>query len=445
MLPASASDGAMTRVAFATLGCRVNQVDTREIQGRLEARGCETVPFDAPADVVVVNTCTVTSRADFSDRQLIRRAIRANPSARIVVTGCWAQTDPTAVAAIPGVDLVVGAAERHRIGELIEGLAKAPRPRLVVGDLAQGVSMAAAPRARIATRSRAFVKIQDGCQHRCAFCIVPFARGASRSREPKVVVDQVRALVEAGHPEVVLTGIDMGHYGADLFPRTTLAALLRDLAEVPGLRWLRLSSVLPAYFTPELTEAVTSLPVVAPHLHVPLQSGSDAVLRRMRRPYNVAIYTALVEKLAEAIPGLGLGTDLIAGFPGESEADFEGTLRLVEVLPFSYLHVFAYSDRKGTEAARRDGHLPPRVIAERSRRLRALGQAKSLAFRRRMLAAARQVLVLATRDRATGWLAGLTGNYVEVVFDGPDSLMGTLAWVRITDVHPKRTEGERLP
>jgi threonylcarbamoyladenosine tRNA methylthiotransferase MtaB len=435
----------MTRVAFATLGCRVNQVDTREIQGRLEARGCETVPFDAPADVVVVNTCTVTSRADFSDRQLIRRAIRANPSARIVVTGCWAQTDPTAVAAIPGVDLVVGSTDRHRIGELIEGLAKGSRPSLAVGDLAKGVSMAPAPRARIAPRSRAFVKIQDGCQHRCAFCIVPFARGASRSREPKVVVDQVQALVEAGHPEVVLTGIDMGHYGADLYPRTTLAALLRDLAEVPSLRWLRLSSLLPAYFTAELVEAVTSLSVVAPHLHVPLQSGSDAVLRRMRRPYNARIYTALVEKLAEAITGLGLGTDLIAGFPGESDADFEQTLGLVEALPFSYLHVFSYSDRKGTEAARRDGHLPPRVIAERGRRLRALGEAKALAFRRRMLGAAREVLVLATRDRATGRLAGLTGNYVEVDFDGPDSLMGVLAWVRITDVHPKRTEGERLP
>jgi threonylcarbamoyladenosine tRNA methylthiotransferase MtaB len=434
----------MTRVAFATLGCRVNQVDTQEMQGRLEARGCQTVPFDAPADVVIVNTCTVTSRADFSDRQLIRRAIRGNPTARIVVAGCWAQTDPAAAAAIPGVDLVAGAADRHRIGELIEGLAKTARPRIAVHDVRAGVPMAPAPLARAPARSRAFLKIQDGCQHRCAFCIVPFARGASRSREPKVVVDQVRALVEAGHPEVVLTGIDMGHYGADLFPRTTLAALLRDLAEVPGLRWLRLSSVLPAYFTPELIEAVTSLPVVVPHLHVPLQSGSDAVLRRMRRPYNVGIYTVLVEKLAEAIPGLGLGTDLIVGFPGESDVDFAQTLALVQALPFSYLHVFAYSGRKGTEAVRLGGHLPARVIAERSRRLRALGQAKSVAFRTRMLGTVQEILVLATRDRATGRLTGLTRNYVEVVFAGPDSLAGGLAMARITEVHPKRTEGERL-
>ncbi len=434
----------MTTVAFATVGCRVNQVDTQEIQGRLEALGCRTVPFGAPADVVVINTCTVTSRADFTDRQLIRRAVRANPNARVVVTGCWAQTAPAAVAAIPGVDLVVGAAGRNRIGELIKGFGTGERPRMEVGEVRAGGSMAPAPQAAAPGRSRAFLKIQDGCQHRCSFCIVPYARGASRSREPKIVVDQVRALVEAGHPEVVLTGIDMGHYGADLFPRATLAALLRHLAEVPGLRWLRLSSVLPAYFTAELIEAVTSLPVVVPHLHVPLQSGSNAVLRRMRRPYNVDIYAALIEKLDEAIPRLALGTDLIAGFPGETDLDFEQTMRVVDALPFSYLHVFAYSDRPGTEAAQRDGHLPARVIAERSRRLRVLGRAKSLAFRGRLLGTAQEVLVLATRDRGSGRLTGLTGNYVEVTFDGPDSLMGALATVRITHIHPKGTEGERL-
>src|SRR2546426_3685210 len=183
---------AMTTVALATLGCRVNQVDTQEMQGRLEALGCRTVPFDSPADVVIINTCTVTSRADFSDRQLIRRAIRANPKARVVVTGCWAQTNPGAVAAIPGVDLVVGAADRHRIGALLDGLGKAAEARVEVSDAREGVSMAPAPAPRASGRSRAFVKIQDGCQHRCAFCIVPYARGASRSRERKVIADQVR-------------------------------------------------------------------------------------------------------------------------------------------------------------------------------------------------------------------------------------------------------------
>jgi threonylcarbamoyladenosine tRNA methylthiotransferase MtaB len=429
----------MTRVAYATVGCRVNQVDTQELQGRLEALGCRTVSFDSPADVVIVNTCTVTSRADVSDRQLIRRAIRQNPNARVVVTGCWAQTNPDAAGAIPGVDLVVGTTGRDRIGEWILGRAGHP---VETGDLRAGISLPRAPLSRVAARSRAFLKIQDGCQHRCAFCIVPLARGRSRSRDPKVVVEQVRELVETGHPEVVLTGIDMGHYGADLVPRTTLAALLRALAEVPGLRWLRLSSVLPAYFSPELIDAVTTVPVVAPHLHIPLQSGSDRVLRSMRRPYNVRMYASLVEKLAERIPGLGLGTDVIAGFPGETDREFAETERLVRELPFSYLHVFAYSDRRGTEAADRAGHVPAGTIAERSRRLRALGRAKNLAFRRAMAGHAQDVLVLATRDRATGRCVGLTGSYVEVGFDGPDTLMGRFARVRITDVHPARTDGE---
>jgi threonylcarbamoyladenosine tRNA methylthiotransferase MtaB len=435
----------MTRVAFATLGCRVNQVDTGEVQGRLEALGCRTVPFESAADVVVINTCTVTSRADFSDRQLIRRAVRRHPNARIVVTGCWAQTNPEAVAAIPGVDLVVGTADRHRIGELIRRLGPAGRARVEAAEPRAGASMAPAPAAVAAGRSRAFVKIQDGCQHRCAFCIVPWARGPSRSREPEVVVQGVRQLVEAGHPEIVLTGIDMGHYGADLRPRTTLTTLLRALAEIPGLHWLRLSSVLPAYFTPELVEALVSLRPIVPHLHIPLQSGSDAVLRRMRRPYTAAIYRALVEKLAGAIPDLGLGTDLIAGFPGETDADFEQTLGLVDALPFAYLHVFAYSDRRATEAARLGDHLSPRVVTDRSRRLRELGHAKSQGFRARLVGTAREALVLGVRDRATGRLTGLTDNYVAVTFDGPDALMGRLARVRITGVHPTATDGELMP
>jgi threonylcarbamoyladenosine tRNA methylthiotransferase MtaB len=429
----------MTRVAFATLGCRVNQVDTGELQGRLEALGCRTVPFGSKAELVVINTCTVTSRADFSDRQLIRRAIRGHPDARIIVTGCWAQTDPEAVAAMPGVDLVVGSAERHRIADLVRTLSPAgsgPEP---------AATLPTAPPAARRERSRAFVKIQDGCQHRCAFCIVPRARGASRSRDPELVADQVRELVGAGHPEIVLTGIDMGHYGGDLRPRTTLAALLIALADVPGLRWLRLSSVLPAYWTPELIETVVSLPPIVPHLHIPLQSGSDAVLRRMRRPYTASIFRRLIETLAGRIPGLGLGTDLIAGFPGETAEDVERTERFVEALPFSYLHVFAYSDRAGTEAARLADHVPARDVTERSRRLRALGEAKSLAFRSQLVGTVREALVLGARDRASGRLTGVTDNYVEVRFDGPDALRGRLARVRVTGVHPEGTDGDLVP
>jgi threonylcarbamoyladenosine tRNA methylthiotransferase MtaB len=431
-------------VAFATLGCRLNQVDTREMQARLEARGFRTVPLETPADVVVVNSCTVTGRAEVSDRQAIRRAARRNPEGRVVVTGCWAQTDPEAAAAT-GADLVVGNADKHRIADLVESLigeaTRTPSPRVEVSDIATARQIPEAPLSRLPGRSRAFVKVQEGCQHRCAFCIVPVARGASRSQAPDAVLDQVRRLIDAGHVEVVLTGVDLGHYGADLVPRTSLAALLRRMIELRGLRWIRLSSVLPAYFTGELIEVVTGSAVIAPHLHVPLQSGSDRMLRGMRRPYDTRLYTRIVERLAGGIPSLGLGTDLIVGFPGETEEDFVATRATVEALPFSYLHVFAYSDRKGTEASRLPGRVDARVVARRSAILRGLAVERSLAFRGAMVGRAWDVLVLESRDRRTGGLTGLTGNYVEIVFDGPDSLMGTVARVRAVSAEPELTEG----
>jgi threonylcarbamoyladenosine tRNA methylthiotransferase MtaB len=323
--------------------------------------------------------------------------------------------------------------------ELLASLVKRRQPEVRVGEIAAAREVPVAPFTRVSGRSRAFVKIQDGCQHRCAFCIVPVARGGSRSQDPAVVVAQIEALVGAGYHEFTLTGVDIGHYGWDLAPRTTLAALIRRVTEIQGLRWLRLSSVLPAYFTAELIDAVSESPRVAPHLHLPLQSGSDRVLRLMRRPYNVRLYRALVERLAEAVPGLGLGTDLIVGHPGERDEDFAATLDLVRALPFSYLHVFAYSDRKGTEAARLPDRVAAPIIRERSRRLRDLGREKNLDFRRRMVGERREVLVLSERDRETGWLSGLTSNYVEVIFDGPGDLSRRFAAVRITEARADRT------
>ncbi|HWM79080.1 MAG TPA: radical SAM protein, partial [Methylomirabilota bacterium] len=264
--------------------------------------------------------------------------------------------------------------------------------------------------------------------------------GRSRSQEPKVLVEQVGALVETGYGEITLTGVDIGHYGWDLVPRTSLAALVARLAEVEGLRWLRLSSVLPAYFTPELIEAVTTVPIVAPHLHLPLQSGSDRVLRRMRRPYNTAMYRALAEKLAAAIPDLGLGADVIVGHPGEADADFEATMAFVAELPLSYLHVFAYSDRKGTEAARMGDRVPASEIRERSARLRGLGAEKSLAFRRGLLGRSVEVLVL-EGQQAEGTLTGLTSNFVEVTFAGPEGLGRRFATVRLTEADRRGARG----
>jgi threonylcarbamoyladenosine tRNA methylthiotransferase MtaB len=425
-------------VAIATLGCRLNQVESEEMRARLAAAGFAEAAPDGPAGVWVVNSCTVTGRADASDRQLIRRLRREHPEALLIVTGCYAQTDPEAVARIPGVDLVVGNADKHRLPELLGPLLQRPRgpaPDVRVRPMEDVRGVPAAPFTRISGRSRAFVRAQDGCQHRCAFCIVPAARGPSRSQAPEVLVEQVERLVAAGHREVTLTGIDLGHYGWDLVPRLSLAGLLQRLADVRGLRWLRLSSLLPAYLSPELIAVVAGSGRVAPHLHVPLQSGSDRVLRLMRRPYTAGMYRRLVERLVAAVPELGLGTDLIAGHPGEGEEDFARTLELVAALPFSYLHVFAYSDRRGTEAARLPGRVPPAAIRERGRRLRALGEAKRLAFRRALAGRALEAVILDAR--ADGRPTALTGNYVEVALEEEAAPAGRLARIAITDPAPE--------
>src|SRR5215468_1921472 len=428
-------------IAFATLGCRLNQVESQEMRALAEQAGYRAVEAGEPAQVYVVNTCTVTSRADFSDRQAIRRITRANPEALVVVTGCLAQTNPEALARMPGVDLVVGNQEKYRLPELLASSARRPRPELRVAPIDEACAIPSVPVRSVSGRSRAFVKIQDGCQHRCAFCIVPAARGRSRSQEPKAVVEQIEALVEAGYGEVTLTGVDIGHYGWDLYPRTSLAALVTQAAEVSGLRWLRLSSVLPAYFTPALIEAVTSLRAVVPHQHLPLQSGSDRVLRRMRRPYNVRMYRTLAERLTTAISDLGLGADVIVGHPGESETDFEATMDLVRELPLSYLHVFAYSDRKGTEAAQATERVSSAEIRERSRRLRALGDEKSLAFRQKLVGRTVDALVL--QERPDGRHTALTANYVEIDVTGPVGPARSFARVRVARTDGRRTLGER--
>jgi threonylcarbamoyladenosine tRNA methylthiotransferase MtaB len=435
-------DSPPVKVAFTTLGCKLNQYDTTELQALLEARGFRTVPFDEQAELYVINTCTVTARADYSDRQAIRRAIARNPEALVVVTGCYAQTNPDAVAAIPGVDLVLGVHDKYALPDLLAGLRKRVQPRVRVSDVFQPRAMPAIPLRRFAPGyTRAFVKVQDGCQHRCSFCIVPFARGGSRSQPLDIVVAQVEQLVAAGYGEVVLTGVDLGHYGWDLIPRLSLAGLVRRLLDVRGLGRLRLSSILPAYFTPELIETIAGEPRVCRHLHVPLQAGTDRVLRAMRRPYNVRLYRLLIERLADALPDLGLGTDVITGFPGETAEEFAGTEALVTALPFTYLHVFSYSDRRGTEAARLETpRVPPEEVHRRTARLRRLGATKQAGFRRAHVGRVVEVLVLEHRNRDRA-LVGLTGNYLEVAFEGLDALMRGFARVRVVDPGGEQLRG----
>jgi threonylcarbamoyladenosine tRNA methylthiotransferase MtaB len=417
------------RVAILTLGCKVNAYDTAAIGDRLVGAGCRLVDLDNGADVVVVNSCTVTDAADAESRRLARRARRANPGARIVMTGCFAQTQPEAAAAEPAVDRVVGL---NRIEALVEAVTAPERtPRVVVGDSRRERTVQTFGARTFPGHTRAFLKVQEGCDLFCTFCIVPMARGASRSLGAREVLDEVRALAAAGFEEVVLTGVHLGGWGADLRPRGDLAGLVAAIAEHGLVPRLRLSSVDPHEVTEPLLRAMAASPGVCPHLHVPLQAGDDGVLRRMRRRYDTALARERLAMIRELLPDAAIGTDVIAGFPGEDAAAFERTLALVEESPITYCHVFPYSIRTGTTAAKLDGHVPTAVITERARRLRALGERKRQAFARLFDGTDAEVLVETSRDPATGALRGYTRNYLRTRLDGPDAWRGRRVPVRL--------------
>jgi threonylcarbamoyladenosine tRNA methylthiotransferase MtaB len=416
------------RVHIATLGCKVNAYDGATLADRLRAAGCAIVDAHEPADVVVVNSCTVTDAADAESRRLARRARRTNPEARVIVTGCWAQTRPADVAALDAVDHVIGT---NRPDDVIAAVLAPGRDRIQVGPVRRATSVATFGARTFAGQTRAFLKVQEGCDLFCTFCIIPLARGRSRSLPPRAVLSEVEALVAAGFEEIVLTGVHLGGWGHDLTPRLDLAALVEMIAERGLLPRLRLSSIDPHEVTERLLHAVAAAPSVCPHLHVPLQAGDDGVLARMRRRYDAGLARERLAMMRDLLPDAALGTDVIAGFPGEDDAAFERTVAFVEESPYTYLHVFPYSVRTGTTAAKLDGRNAPATIMARARRLRALGHRKRAAFARRFDGTAAEVLVETTRDPATGDLRGYTRNYLRARLDGPDAWRGRRLAVRL--------------
>jgi threonylcarbamoyladenosine tRNA methylthiotransferase MtaB len=418
------------RVAIVTLGCKVNAYDGATIADRLRAAGCAIVEPDAPADVVVVNSCTVTDAADAESRRLARRARRANPAARVIMTGCFAQTSPARAAAEPAVDHVIGL---DRLDALVEAAtAAAPAvPRISVGESRRARAVATFGARTFPGQTRAFLKVQEGCDLFCTFCIVPMARGKSRSLAPRDVLTEMEGLAAAGFAEVVLTGVHLGGYGEDLEPRVDLAWLVAALVEQGLFRRIRLSSIDPHEVTEPLVRLMASSPAVCPHLHVPLQAADDGVLARMRRRYDAALAAERLAMVRELLPDAAIGTDLITGFPGEDDAAFARTLAFVERTPITYAHVFPYSVRRGTTAAKLDGHLPAGVIRERARALRTLAERKRVAFARRFDGAPAEVLVESTRDPKTGRLRGYTRSYLRASLDGPDALAGRVVPVRL--------------
>ncbi|CAM5195875.1 tRNA (N(6)-L-threonylcarbamoyladenosine(37)-C(2))-methylthiotransferase OS=Ureibacillus acetophenoni OX=614649 GN=SAMN05877842_102254 PE=4 SV=1 [Ureibacillus acetophenoni] len=359
----------MATVAFHTLGCKVNHYETEAIWQLFKEQGYERTDFEHQADVYVINTCTVTNTGDKKSRQVIRRAVRQNPDAVICVTGCYAQTSPAEIMAIPGVDIVVGTQDRQKMLGYIDQYRVERQPINAVRNIMKNRVYEELDVPYFTDRTRASLKIQEGCNNFCTFCIIPWARGLMRSRDPQEVIKQAQQLVDAGYLEIVLTGIHTGGYGQD-FKDYNLAQLLRDLeANVKGLKRLRISSIEASQLTDEVIEVLKNSNIVVRHLHIPIQSGSDTVLKRMRRKYTMDFFAERLEKLNDALPDLAITSDVIVGFPGETEEEFMETYNFIAKYKFAELHVFPFSKRTGTPAARMEDQIDEDVKNERVHRL----------------------------------------------------------------------------
>jgi threonylcarbamoyladenosine tRNA methylthiotransferase MtaB len=420
-----------------SFGCRATQADGAAVAADLRARGLDESGHRAAADVVVVNTCTVTAQADRDARQTISRIHRENPGAEILVTGCYAQRRPEDLASLPGVRWVVGNSHKTRIGELLQpaplvaiGNARADyHGGVLLGDIYQQRELLTAPILDAGQdRSRPNLKVQDGCNNRCTFCIIPSVRGYSRSARADWVVEQIRSMQDA-YPEIVLTGINLGRWGRDLDGRPRFHQLLERILSDTEVRKLRISSVEPMDWTEDLLDLVAREPRICKHVHIPLQSGSDAVLKRMRRRYRARHYLGRIERARALMPLGAIGADVMVGFPGETEAEFEETRRFIEQSPFTYLHVFTYSAREGTPAAADPDQVPKRVKKDRNRILRELIDQKHAAFRT-SLAGCEVDAVTLDRPVKSG-TAALTDNFLHVTVDGESLPPAKLMRVRL--------------
>lgn len=423
----------MTKPKFfiTTLGCKVNQFESEAISTCLSQHGWEQINGKGAADVCIINTCTVTGKASMQSRQAIRQAIRSNPGARIIVTGCYAQTGAADIRNINGVDEIVGHDDKHKIPEALIHRNQLPYPLFPENDQCKATIFQQIPVTVCNTRSRPFLKIQDGCNAFCTYCIVPYARGRSRSMPVKEVLRHLAALSESGYHEVVLTGIHMGCYGLDLHPPTTFTRLLQRISAEKVIRRVRLSSIEPRELTDELIETVAGSDQFCRHFHIPLQSGDDHILERMHRPYDTQWFRNRIQSIHQKLPEAAIGVDTLIGFPGETDTAFENTRNLIDNLPISYLHVFPFSPRKGTPASDYADPVAPDVIKERCSVMRMLGKHKKAIFYDQQLKTSAEVLIERQRDRRSGLLKGISSNYVTVLTDGPDQLKNSLVTVRL--------------
>jgi threonylcarbamoyladenosine tRNA methylthiotransferase MtaB len=437
-------------------GCRATQADGAALERQLRERGLTRAGSSTEAAVVILNTCTVTASADQDARSAIRRVCRNNPGARIIVTGCYAQRAPKEVAAITGVELVVGNSHKQKLADYVtptiqnstfvslEELARGSGSRVIVGDIFAHTELLAAPvfdPGAFHEKTRPNLKIQDGCNNRCSFCVIPYVRGRSRSLKLEQVIREVDALVAQGYREIVLSGINLGRWGKELTPRLSFAGMLRAVLRQTSIEKIRISSVEPMDWTIELIELVASSPRIAKHAHVPLQSGSDRVLRRMHRKYRPWHYADRIERIRSAMPDAAIGADVMVGFPGESDEEFEQTRAFIEALPFTYLHVFTYSSRPGTPSAGMPDQVPVQVARERNRILRELAARKKREFMESFIG--REVGGITLTHFDGEYTEALTDNYLKLLVPGKHE---PNQWLRasVQNVHAESLRADPL-
>ena len=408
------------KVAVATLGCKVNQYESAGIIEKLTERGFSIVPFRDLADIYIINTCTVTGKTDYQSRQLARRAYRKNTKALIIVTGCYSQIAPDEIARLQGVAAVVGNSEKENIPDIIQNMVKG-KQQILVDDIGQARKISGLAVTKFPGHTRAFLRIQDGCNSFCSYCIIPYARGRSRSLSEKDVLNQISMLGGSGHREIVLSGIHLGAYGEDLSPPTNLLSLLKKIEENKIVERLRLSSIEPVEITDVIISHIRDSKIICRHLHIPLQSGDNKILSLMKRNYNTVFFRDLLKKLLDSLPDMAIGIDVMVGFPGEGEKEFENTLEFIEELPVAYLHVFPYSKRTGTQSEALPDHVKEDVKKKRGEILRKLGKKKRVAFAERFVGKRLSVLIENKKDRDTGLLGGFSENYIPVLITNGNS------------------------
>ncbi|MGD2127329.1 MAG: tRNA (N(6)-L-threonylcarbamoyladenosine(37)-C(2))-methylthiotransferase MtaB [Desulfobacteraceae bacterium] len=427
-----------------TLGCKVNQYESTYLKEALFRAGWSQASKGDRADASIINTCIVTQRASYQSRQALRRAIRENPSGIIVAVGCYAQVFPHELSEIEGVDLIAGNTTKSQLPEIMQTLSKAPRSRLVLKDFSDHTLFDFLPIEGASGRTRAFLKIQDGCESFCSFCIVPFARGPLRSLDPDKVISMLRSMSEEGYKEVVLTGIHLGKYGVDLGHGIELKQLLALIGKEKLPLRIRLSSIEPKEVDRELIAMVASEEWLCRHFHIPLQSGDNRILKRMNRDYTALEFARLIEDVHKKIPFVATGVDAMAGFPGEDDRAYQNTYSLIQNLPVSYLHVFPFSPREGTRAASFAGQVHQKEVKERTAGLRELGEKKRMVFHQSCLGKSFAVLTEGWESEDKKMIRGLSDNYLRVIFLAPQLLQNEMIPVTIEKMGKHMVIGSRL-